>query len=165
VTEPPTTITASASRTTTGSKTTTGRMTSAGSARRTSWAVYAAFVLTGFLLGTGLVMGIYQHIYGSAFGAQAAISAETTVLPELPSTTTAAAPRPASVAPDLISEAKRIKPLADMQTEDRVIYQGTACYWLKWSGDVNTSVIRCPGRPLLRTQTMRLTPVEAKLAN
>lgn len=127
---------------------------------RTSWSIRASLVLTGFLLGGGMVMGIYAYVYGAPLGGDA-MAPEASVL-ALPVPSTGPATKIVQVSQDPISVAKNLKPLSDIQQEDRVIYQATACKWLQWSGDINTSVIKCPGRALLHVDTVQLTPVEGR---
>lgn len=125
-----------------------------------NWSIYAALTLTGFLLGGGLVMGIYAYVYGSPLGGDP-LSPEASVLSS-PTVNSGPAPKVVRLAQDPIEAAKQLKPLSDIQKEDRVIYQGTACKWVEWSGDDNTSVIKCPGKSLQQIQTIQLTPVEGR---
>ncbi|HST84222.1 MAG TPA: hypothetical protein VLL08_20975 [Kineosporiaceae bacterium] len=62
----------------------------------------------------------------------------------------------------LVANAKRIKPLENIEKGDRVIFRGQVCVWQLWNGNLNTSTIKCPGRNRFQTQTGRLTPVELK---
>jgi hypothetical protein len=63
---------------------------------------------------------------------------------------------------ELIANAKRIKPLEDIDRGDRVIFRGQVCTWQLWTRTINTSTIKCPGRSRFQTQTARLTPVELR---
>jgi len=63
---------------------------------------------------------------------------------------------------DLVANARKIKPLEDIEKGDRVLFRGRVCTWQLWSKNINTSIIKCPGRELLQTQTARLTPVELR---
>jgi hypothetical protein len=127
---------------------------------QTKWSIQASLILTGFLIGGGMVMGIYTYVYGAPLGGDA-LAPEASVL-ALPAPSTGPAPKIVQVSQDPIAVAKHLKPLSDIQQEDRVIYQGTACKWLEWRGDINTSVIKCPGRALQRVDTVQLTPVEGR---
>ncbi len=77
---------------------------------------------------------------------------------------TISSPRPTpSPTPDpLVRDALGLKPLEDIESGDRVIYQGKVCTWQKWDGNINTSMIKCPGEKAFEIETGRLTPVERK---
>jgi hypothetical protein len=62
----------------------------------------------------------------------------------------------------LIDNALRIKPLEDSQRQDRVIYRGVVCRWLRWDKSIATSLIKCAGKKEFRVATGRLTPVELR---
>lgn len=70
------------------------------------------------------------------------------------------APPPRDAA--LVANAKKIKPLENIQKGDRVIFRGRVCIWQLWNRNINTSTIKCSGRNRFQTQTARLTPVELK---
>jgi hypothetical protein len=127
---------------------------------QTKWPTYASLIMAGFLVGGGMVMGIYTYVYGSMIGGSS-LAPEASVL-TLPTPSTGSVPKIVRISPDPIVAAKSLKPLADIQTEDRVIYRGITCKWIEWNWTINTSVIKCPGRALLRTDTVRLTPVEGR---
>jgi hypothetical protein len=127
---------------------------------QSNWSVHASLVLTGFLIGGGMVMGIYTYVYGAPLGGDK-LAPEASVL-ALPAPSNGPAPKIVQVSQDPIAVAKNLKPLSAIEQEDRVIYRGTACKWLEWSGDINTSVIKCPGRGLQHVDTVQLTPVEGR---
>ena len=64
----------------------------------------------------------------------------------------------------LVANAKKVKPLEDLERGDRVIFRGRVCIWQLWNNSINTSTIKCPGRNPFQTQTGRLTPVELRLS-
>jgi hypothetical protein len=72
-----------------------------------------------------------------------------------------ASPSP-SAGDELITNARKLKPLEDIQKGDRVIFRGRVCVWRLWNNNINTSTIKCPGKNLFQTQTARLTPVELR---
>jgi hypothetical protein len=127
---------------------------------QTKWPIYASLVLTGFLVGGGMAMGIYEYVYGSTIGSSS-LAPEASVL-SLPAPSTGPIPKIVRISQDPIVAAKSLKPLVDIQKEDRVIYHGVTCKWIEWNGNINTSVIKCPGRSLLHTDTVQLTPVEGR---
>jgi hypothetical protein len=124
----------------------------------TTWRVRASLILIGFLVGGGMVMGIYGYVYGAPLGGDA-LAPQASVL-SLGTPSAGPAPKVIRVAEDPIVVAKQLKPLADIQRDDRVIYQGRTCSWLQWSGNINTSLIKCANRPPQQTDTVQLTPVE-----
>jgi hypothetical protein len=126
----------------------------------TVWQFQASLIVTGFLVGGGMVMGIYAYVYGAPLGGDA-LAPQASVL-SLATPSTGPAPKVIRVAEDPIVMAKQLKPLADIQKDDRVIYQGRTCWWLSWGGDINTSLIKCANRAPLRTDTVQLTPVESR---
>jgi hypothetical protein len=125
---------------------------------QSNWPIYTSLILFGFLIGGGMVMGIYKFVYGSSIGGDA-LAPEASVM-ALPTPTTGPAPKIIRVAEDPIVTAKKVKPLADVQKDDLVIYQGITCSWVQWNGNVNSSVIKCPGRAAFRTNTIQLMPVQ-----
>jgi len=119
----------------------------------TRWAMGIGLVLTGFLIGGGVVTGIYRHIYTPApmDNPEASVLGVPDPVPPAP-----------PVRPDPVTAAKQVKPLAEIRRDDRVIYRGALCHWRAWRGDLSTSVIKCPGTSQFPTRTVLLTPVEIK---
>jgi hypothetical protein len=110
-------------------------------------------------------MGILQYVDGSPTGTNWA-NAQSTVLnaAQDPSVQARMNTSPQPGRDDPASAAMAIKPIEDLQANDRVVYQNRLCQWRSWGRSKDTSMINCSGRRSFQTQTFRLTPVEMKAA-
>jgi hypothetical protein len=126
----------------------------------------------------GLVLGLIALAYAWAIYLTATEGNRVPVRPPVatpgsestppPATGAATPPASASAAPAatedaLVAAARAVKPLADLETGDRVLYKGEVWYWRGWDARPELSWISAaPDHPdRLQVQTALLTPVEA----
>lgn len=118
--------------------------------------------VVGALVGAGIAGLVAVGLDRSAADESTDPGAPAAATPSSAQSTPSASPSPTGPAPDKAEEqAKRTKPLADLEPGDRVVYNMSTCRFRDWVlDDRSVALIDCPGGPPFEVKTEFLVPVE-----